>query len=124
MVDHQIVFETSEEIATIILNRPEKGNTFDWTTIKEMEEALYRVEHDEGVRGMILTGTGEKYFCLGADIKLMESIQGKEYAEFLLAGLRLNEKIQRCRKPDRLDQGHDRHPGTENRDGAGLGRSV
>jgi enoyl-CoA hydratase len=99
MVDHQIVFETSEEIATIILNRPEKGNTFDWTTIKEMEEALYRVEHDEGIRGMILTASGEKYFCLGADIKLMESVQGKEYAEFLFAGLRLNEKIQRCRKP-------------------------
>ena len=99
MVDNQIVFKTSEEIATIVLNSPDKGNTFDWTTIKEMEENLYRVEHDEGIRGLILTASGDKYFCLGADINLMQSVQGKEYAEFLLAGLKLNEMIQRCRKP-------------------------
>jgi len=98
-MEKQISFETEETIGIVTLNRSEKGNPFDWSTIKEMEEALYRVEHDEGVRGMILTGAGEKYFCIGADIKLMQSIEGKEYAEFLLAGLRMNEKIQRCRKP-------------------------
>jgi enoyl-CoA hydratase len=99
MTEKHIVFETEEEIGVVILNRAEKGNPFDWSTIKEMEEVLYRVEHDEGIRGMILSAQGDKYFCVGADIRLMESIQGKEYAEFLLAGLRMNEKIQRCRKP-------------------------
>jgi enoyl-CoA hydratase len=95
----QILFEIEEGIGIAILNRPEKGNPFDWSTISEMEEILYRVEHDEGIKGMILTGEGEKYFCVGADIKLMQNIEGKEYAEFLMAGLRMNEKIQRCRKP-------------------------
>lgn len=99
MTEKHVIFEIEEEIGIAILNRPEKGNPFDWSTIKEMEEVLYRVEHDEGIRGMILTAKGEKFFCVGADIKLMESIEGKEYAEFLMAGLRMNEKIQRCRKP-------------------------
>lgn len=99
MTEKHILFETEEEIGVIILNRAEKGNPFDWSTIKEMEDALYRVEHDEGIRGMIISAQGDKYFCVGADIKLIESIEGKEYAEFLLAGLRMNEKIQRCRKP-------------------------
>lgn len=99
MTENHVLFEVEEEIGTIILNRSEKGNPFDWSTIKEMEEMLYRVEHDEGIKGMILTAKGEKYFCVGADIKLMESIEGKEYAEFLMAGLRMNEKIQRCHKP-------------------------
>ena len=99
MTEKQIIFETEGEIGVIIFNRPEKGNPFDWSTIKEMEDLLYRVEHDEGIRGMIISGQGDKYFCVGADIKLIESIEGKEYAEFLLAGLRMNEKIQRCRKP-------------------------
>ena len=99
MAENHILFEIEEEIGTVILNRSEKGNPFDWSTIKEMEEVLYRVEHDEGIRGMILTAKGEKYFCVGADIKLMKSIECKEYAEFLMAGLRMNEKIQRCRKP-------------------------
>ena len=99
MTEKHVLFEIEEEIGTAILNRPEKGNPFDWSTIKEMEEILYQVEHDEGIRGMILTAKGEKFFCVGADIKLIESIEGKEYAEFLMAGLRMNEKIQRCRKP-------------------------
>ena len=99
MTDNHLLLDVQEEIATIVLNRPDKGNPFDWSTIKEMEEALYRVEHDEGIRGMILTAKGDKYFCVGADIKLMKGIQGKEYGEFLMAGLRMNEKIQRCRKP-------------------------
>ena len=99
MTEKHVLFEIEEEIGVTILNRPEKGNPFDWSTIKEMEEILYRVEHDEGIRGMILTSSGEKYFCVGADIKLIESIEGQEYAEFLMAGLRMNERIQRCRKP-------------------------
>ena len=99
MSENHIVLEVREEIGFVTLNRPKKGNTFDWSTIKEMEDVLYQVEYDEGIRGMILTGQGEKYFCVGADIGLMQSIEGKEYAEFLLAGLRMNEKIQRCRKP-------------------------
>ncbi len=99
MMEKQIVFEIEEGIGIAILNRPEKGNPFDWSTIKEMEDVLYRLEHDETIKGMILTAEGDKYFCVGADIKLMESIEGKEYAEFLMAGLRMNEKIQRCRKP-------------------------
>ena len=99
MTEKHVLFEIEEKIGIAILNRPEKGNPFDWSTIKEMEEILYQVEHDEGIRGMILTAKGEKFFCVGADIKLMESIEGKEYAEFLMAGLRMNEKIQRCRKP-------------------------
>jgi enoyl-CoA hydratase len=99
MAENHILFDIEEEIGTITLNRAEKGNPFDWSTIKEMEEVLYRIEHDDGIKGMILTAKGEKFFCVGADIKLMQSIEGKEYAEFLLAGLRMNEKIQRCRKP-------------------------
>jgi len=99
MTEQHILLDVHETIATAVLNRPAKGNPFDWSTIKEMEEVLYRVEHDESIRGMILTAKGDKYFCVGADIKMMESIGAKEYGEFLLAGLRMNEKIQRCRKP-------------------------
>lgn len=99
MTDDHVTFEVEDEIGIATLNRPEKGNTFDWRSIKEMEEILYQVENNDGIRGMILIGRGEKYFCVGADIKLIKSVEGKEYAEFLMSGLRMNEKIQRCRKP-------------------------
>lgn len=99
MLGEHLSFDIAQEIGTAVLNRPENGNAFDWNTIKEMDEVLCRVQHDENIKGLIITAKGEKYFCLGADINLMESIQGKEYSEFLLAGLRMTEKIQRCPKP-------------------------
>jgi len=54
MESNHIIFEIEEKIGVASFNRPEKGNAFDWTTIKEMEGILYTVEHDEGIRGMIL----------------------------------------------------------------------
>lgn len=86
-------------VAVATLNGPEKGNPFDWQGIKEMEDILARVEGDEAIGGLILTATGDKYFSVGADISLMKGIEGKEYAEFLFAGLRLCETLQRLKKP-------------------------
>jgi len=91
--------EIEDAIGIVILDQHKKGNAFDWSMIKELEEILYQIEYEEGIKGMILTAKGEKYFCVGADIKLMQSVGGREYTEFLMAGLRLTEKIQRCRKP-------------------------
>ena len=99
MKAERMTFDVEEGIGIVSFNCLEKGNAFDWSMIKELEEVLFQVEHEEGIKGMILTAKGEKYFCVGADIKLIESIGGREYTEFLMAGLRLTEKIQRCRKP-------------------------
>jgi len=99
MNDNHILFEVENEIGVATLNRSDKGNTFDWRTISELEDLLFQVENDAGIKGLILTGNGDRYFCVGADIKLMKSVDSKEYSEFLFAGIRMNEKIQRCRKP-------------------------
>jgi enoyl-CoA hydratase len=99
MAKEGILFEVREGICIATLNQSEKGNPFDWKLIKEVEDILYRVEYDDGIKGMILTAQGEKFFCVGADIKLMQSVDAKEYAAFLRAGLRMTEKIQRCPKP-------------------------
>ena len=99
MEDKHIDFTVTNEIGLATLNRSEKGNTYDWQTISEMENILFQVENDAGINGLIITGAGDRYFCVGADIKLMKSADTKEYSEFLFAGLRMNEKIQRCRKP-------------------------
>ena len=99
MKENHIHFSVKNEIGVATLDRSEKGNTFDWQTIRELEDILFQVENDAGVKGLIITGAGDRYFCVGADIKLMKSVGSKEYTEFLFAGLRMNEKIQRCRKP-------------------------
>ncbi|MBW2091464.1 MAG: enoyl-CoA hydratase/isomerase family protein [Deltaproteobacteria bacterium] len=63
----EILFEQSEQIATITLNRPERLNAFTWTMGSEMRDALVRVENDPELRVSIITGAG-RGFCAGADL--------------------------------------------------------
>ncbi|MHA2007596.1 MAG: enoyl-CoA hydratase-related protein [Promethearchaeota archaeon] len=63
----QIIFETSGEIATITLNRPERLNAWTWQMGQEIWDALYKVENDPNLRVTIMTGAG-RGFCAGADL--------------------------------------------------------
>lgn len=71
------------QVAVAVLNRPEAMNSFD----AEMREALYglwdRVQNDDEIRVLIITGAGEKAFCTGSDLK--KTMPPKEsYAELLV----------------------------------------
>jgi methylglutaconyl-CoA hydratase len=54
-------------IATVLLNRPERGNAFDQTMLNELAEALAALSDDPNVRLIILRGSG-RHFCTGADL--------------------------------------------------------
>jgi len=63
----QILYDVSDKIATITLNRPDKLNAFTGTMMYEMIDAFDRVDADDGVRAVIVTGAG-RGFCAGADL--------------------------------------------------------
>ena len=70
-------------VALAVLNRPDAMNSFD----AERREALYalwdRVQKDDEIRVLIITGAGEKAFCTGSDLK--KTMPPKEsYAELLV----------------------------------------
>ena len=95
----RIDLTVEDRIVIATLNRPNKGNPFDWQSIEEINTLLERMEKDDALGGLILTAEGDRYFSVGADISLMQDIQGREYAEFLFAGMRMCERIQRLKKP-------------------------
>lgn len=63
----EIIFEKSERIGIITLNRPERLNAYTWTMGNEMRDALMKVEDDPELRVSIITGAG-RGFCAGADL--------------------------------------------------------
>jgi len=63
-----ILFEKKDEIAILTINRPEKLNAMDVHTEKEIGKAMDEIEEDRGLRGVVITGAGEKAFSAGADI--------------------------------------------------------
>ncbi len=62
-----LLYDQTDGVATITLNRPERSNAFDQTMIAEMIDALKTVERDAQVRAVVLTGAG-KNFCAGQDL--------------------------------------------------------
>jgi 2-(1,2-epoxy-1,2-dihydrophenyl)acetyl-CoA isomerase len=63
----QIIYDKSDGIATITLNRPERMNAFTAKMIEEWYQALWNAHTDPDTRVVIVTGTG-RGFCAGADV--------------------------------------------------------
>jgi len=64
-----ILFEVTDHVATITLNRPDRLNATDDTSRRELGEAWALVRDDPDVRVAIITGAGERAFTVGQDIK-------------------------------------------------------
>jgi enoyl-CoA hydratase/carnithine racemase len=67
MAYEEIIYEVSEQIATITLNRPDKLNSFTNRMLKEIIAAFDESDADDNVRAVIITGSG-RAFCAGADL--------------------------------------------------------
>ena len=94
-----IVYEKSEGIATITLNRPEALNAFSKEVVSELLQALEDIRSDESVRVVILTGAGEKAFSAGADIKAMIGMNSLKARELSLMGEKLCLALENLEKP-------------------------
>ncbi|MDQ2916214.1 MAG: 2-(1,2-epoxy-1,2-dihydrophenyl)acetyl-CoA isomerase PaaG [Pseudomonadota bacterium] len=63
----QIRFESTDGIARITLNRPDRLNSFTTRMHEELRDVLSRVANDDGARVLLLTGAG-RGFCAGQDL--------------------------------------------------------
>jgi enoyl-CoA hydratase/carnithine racemase len=65
--DAEVLYEVSDQIATITLNRPGRMNTISRTMLDLLSALLIRADEDPAARVVILTGTG-RAFCAGLDL--------------------------------------------------------
>lgn len=63
-----IQYEVTDRVAVITLNRPKVLNALNGALMEELHLAVTAAQQDPGVGGIIITGSGEKAFCAGADI--------------------------------------------------------
>ena len=77
-----IEFEYSDHIATVTINRPEARNAMNPEVFVRLYDAFREVESNNDIRVAIITGTGDKAFCAGADlgrlIPLMNGVRQPE----------------------------------------------
>lgn len=86
MALEQTLYQVSDRVATITLNRPDKLNAWTGTMEQEVRASMVEAEKDDNVRIIILTGAG-RGFCAGADMSLLGAIaqQGIGSREHALA---------------------------------------
>ena len=96
---NNLIFIQKKGIATIFINRPDKLNALNKETLTEISRAFDEIESDPGIKGVLITGSGEKAFVAGADILEISSLDSISGAEFSLEGQDAFNKIEQCSKP-------------------------
>lgn len=85
-------------IATITLNRPEVLNAFNEEMLEELLEVYDRIDGDDAVRIVIVTGSG-RAFCAGADLSSGANTFGSESLQQRDTGGQLSLRVHRLKKP-------------------------
>ena len=96
MAYETLLFAREESFAMITLNRP-PANAISELLMRELNAALNSVETDDGVRSIIITGTGDRIFCAGAD--LGSAFSGGDVDTFIRFGNAVVRRIERFPKP-------------------------
>jgi enoyl-CoA hydratase len=94
-----IDYEVSDGVARITLNRPSRLNALDRASIVALTASFERASADHTVRVVVLTGTGDRAFSAGADIKEMGDQDADAPDNTRARGRRLFESILLTDRP-------------------------
>ncbi len=94
-----IQLEPQGEIALLRINRPEALNAMNIDVISELSRTIDIVGADESIKVVIITGTGDKSFCAGADISYMVNIDPISAEKYASSAQSVLNKIERLEKP-------------------------
>jgi naphthoate synthase len=96
MAYETILYDEQGPIGTITLNRPNDGNMFNATMCHEIRDCINEIRRETRTRVIVITGAGDKFFCIGGRKDGMEDT-------ILYAGtlptLEMYEAIEKLQKP-------------------------
>ena len=73
-----VIFNVSDHVASVTINRPERLNAVDEETALQLEDIWWQIEHNQEIRVVVLSGSGDRAFCVGADMS-NPTMSGLEY---------------------------------------------
>ena len=99
MAYKNIIFESSDGVANITFNRPNVLNALNSELLEEFSQALDEVAEDDAICALVLTGSGEKAFVAGADIKELSTLNALSGKQFSQKGHGIIHKLQQIPIP-------------------------
>jgi enoyl-CoA hydratase len=88
-----------DQIAVITVNRPQSLNALNAQVLKDFHSVLDEIENLMSIRVIIITGSGEKAFVAGADIKEIDQLSASSAQAFSLNGQKLFSRIESLPQP-------------------------
>jgi len=94
-----LLYDKQDGIATVTIHRPLALNALSHATLDEIDAAMADARADDTVRGVIVTGAGEKAFVAGADISEMAGLTPLAAEAFTRRGQAVMDGIEQLGKP-------------------------
>ena len=99
MTFENLVVEARDRWLEVTIQRPKALNALDRRTMEELAAVTQQLQDGADLRGMILTGAGEKAFVAGADIGELAELDPEQATQFALRGQAVLTAIERSRRP-------------------------
>ncbi|WP_211288866.1 enoyl-CoA hydratase-related protein [Actinophytocola xinjiangensis] len=74
-----IILEVRDGVARVTIDRPAARNALDSAAATELERVWTEIEATPGIRVVVLTGSGDRAFCAGADLREDNGLSGVDY---------------------------------------------
>jgi enoyl-CoA hydratase/carnithine racemase len=98
MGDSKVLYSVESGVATLTLRDP-PANTYSYEMMQELDAAILRARMDDGVHVLVVRGDGDKFFCAGADIRMLASATPSFKYNFCLHA---NETLNRLEQTPKL----------------------
>ena len=99
MSDPLLQVRDADGIRTIAIHRPDKLNALNAATLDALDDAFAAAAAADGVRVVVLTGSGPKAFVAGADIAEMHALAPVQGRDFSLRDTRMMRRVEKMPKP-------------------------
>jgi naphthoate synthase len=96
MTYQTILYEEDGPVGTLTLNRPNDGNMFNVQMCHEIRDCINDIRREARTRVLVLTGAGDKFFCIGGS---KEGLEDTTLYAGMLPTLEVYESIDRLQKP-------------------------
>jgi enoyl-CoA hydratase len=91
-------YKTEQAVAVLTLNDP-PANTYSYEMMQQIDARILEARMDERVQVIVLTGSGEKFFCAGANIQMLSTVTPEFKYYFCLHA---NETLSRLEQTPKL----------------------
>ncbi len=99
MDDKVLLKEEKDGVAILTLNRPEVMNSFNFALLEALKDQIEELRTRSDIRVVIITGSGEKAFCAGADLKERAKLSDPQVKKFIYTIQTLFTSIESLNKP-------------------------